>query len=222
MLKVVNVVVKIGEFTILRGVRLEVPEKSIVALVGGNGAGKTTMLRSIMGLVPVVSGAITLDGHHIEHLSPQDRAQLGIGYLPEDRRLIGSLTVLENILMPAWAVGLRAPEVRATAICARLPEVEAVASRKAAALSGGQQKLVALARSFMNARKLLLLDEPFEGISTVLSRRLAAVVKELQGQVEGLAVLVAESDSKRARMLTDKIYVIERGEVVEEAGTDGA
>ncbi len=215
MLDVKNITVKISAFTILRGLTLEVPTGSIIALVGRNGAGKTTTMRSIMGLVSVTEGKISLDGHNLGPLPPHDRAKLGIGYLPEDRRLISALTAEENLLIPAQALGLPSVEVRLDTIYGLLPEVKVVAGRKAMQLSGGQQKLVALARSFVNSKKVLLLDEPFEGISTALSRKLAQAIHEFQKAEDGLSVLVAESDLKRALMLTDKIYVIERGEVVE-------
>jgi len=216
MLHVRGMSVKISELTILRRLSLEVPARSMVGLVGRNGAGKTTTLRSIMGLIPAVSEGITLGGEDVSGLPAHGRARYGIGYMPEDRRLISTLTVQENILMPAWAVGLRDPSERLTAIYRLLPEVKALASRSAAQLSGGQQKLVALARSFINARQLLLLDEPFEGIATAFAQKLADAIRRFQDQQEGLAVLVAESDLKRARLLAQKIYVIERGEIMQE------
>jgi len=216
MLQVRGMSVKLGDLTILRRLSLEVPARGRVGLVGRNGAGKTTTLRSIMGLIPAVSEGITLGGEDVSGLSAHGRARYGIGYMPEDRRLISTLTVQENILMPAWAVGIRDPSERLTAIYRLLPEVKALASRSAAQLSGGQQKLVALARSFINARQLLLLDEPFEGIATAFAQKLADAIRRFQDQQEGLAVLVAESDLKRARLLAQKIYVIERGEIMQE------
>jgi len=216
MLSVENITVKISAYAILRNLTIEVPTGTIAALIGRNGAGKTTTMRSIMGLVSVTQGKISLDGRNLMPLPPHERAKLGIGYLPEDRRLVNTLTVEENLLIPAQAVGLPAAEARVKTIYNLMPEVRAVADRKAVQLSGGQQKLVALARSFMNGKKLLLLDEPFEGISPALSRKLSEVIRKFQKAEEGLSVLVAESDLKRAAMLTAKVYVIERGEVLEE------
>jgi branched-chain amino acid transport system ATP-binding protein len=217
MLSVENITVKIKAYTILRGLTLNVPTDSIIALVGRNGAGKTTTMRSIMGLMSMTEGKITLNDYNLRPLPPHDRAKLGIGYLPEDRKLINGLTVEENLMMPAQAVGLPAAEPRLKTIYRLLPEIMVLAARKAMQLSGGQQKLVALGRSFMNAKKLLLLDEPFEGISVALCRKLAEVIHEFQRAEQGLSVLVGESDLKRAAMLTDRAYVIERGEVVEES-----
>ncbi len=217
MLRVGKITVNISSYSILRGLTLEVPTGSVVALVGRNGAGKTTTMRSIMGLVPVSEGEINLDDQNLGLLPAHLRAKLGIGYLPEDRRLINALTVEDNLLIPAQAVGLPAAEARLKTIYDLLPDVKVLANRKAVQLSGGQQKLVALARSFMNGKKLLLLDEPFEGIPTALSQKLAQAIREFQEAEGGLSVLVAESDLKRAAMLTDRAYVIERGEVVEES-----
>lgn len=216
MLHLAKVIVNIGAYTVLRGLTLEVPTGNIVALVGRNGAGKTTTMRSIMGLVSVTEGKISLNGHNLGGFPPHRRAKLGIGYLPEDRRLIGRLSVEENLLIAAQAAGIQETHIRLQTIYGLLEEVKVIRNRKAMQLSGGQQKLVALARSFVNGRKLLLLDEPFEGISTALSRKLAQVVHEFQASEEGLSVLLAESDLKRAAMLTQRMYVIERGEIVEE------
>ena len=216
MLKVNGVTVRTGEITILRSLTLEVPPGAIVGLVGRNGAGKTTTLKSIMGLVPVASGQVRLDGVDLLPLPPHHRARLGIGYMPEDRRLIGPLTVQENILLPTWALGQEVPEERLKAVYTLLPEVRELAPRRASQLSGGQQKLVALARSLLVARKLLLLDEPLEGIAPALATRLAGVIRAFLGQEKDFSVLVAESDLARVRLFTESIYTIERGEVIQE------
>jgi ABC-type Na+ transport system ATPase subunit NatA len=118
-----------------------------MALVGRNGAGKTTTLKSIMGLLPITGGVIQLDGIDLVHVPGYRRALFGIGYMPEDRRLIGPLTVEDNIRLPAWASGLAHSAQRLAYICTHMPEVAALAKRRASALSGGQQKMVALARA---------------------------------------------------------------------------
>lgn len=216
MLKVQGLTVRIGEITILRSLNLEVQPGSIVGLVGRNGAGKTTTLKSIMGLVPIASGYIFLDGQDLLRIPPFYRGRLGIGYMPEDRRIIGSLTVQDNILLPAWAQGLPKAQQRLETIYSVLPEVKALAHRRAAQLSGGQQKLVALARSLLSARKLLLLDEPLEGVAPALAIRLAEVVQSFRKLEPHLSILVAESDVNRMHLFTDEIYTIERGEVSRE------
>lgn len=217
MLTVDNITVAISAVTILRSLSLSVPTGAIVGLVGRNGAGKTTTLRSIMGLASLKAGRMQLNDTPLDPLSPHDRARLGIGYLPEDRRLVGDLSVHNNLLVPAQLTAGDDAENRLRRILDLLPELQEMVSRKAATLSGGQQKMAALARSFVNGRKLLLLDEPFEGVSTALSRRLAQAVRNFQAAEQGVSVLVAESDLKRAAMLTNRAFVIERGELVEEA-----
>jgi branched-chain amino acid transport system ATP-binding protein len=130
---------------------------------------------------------------------------------------VGALSVRDNLLIPAQASAVPDYEGRLRRISELMPELREWSARRASALSGGQQKMVALARAFVNGRKLLLLDEPFEGVSTALSRRLAQTVRDFQRAEREVAVLVAESDLKRAAMLTGRAFVVERGEVIEEA-----
>ncbi len=217
MLRVEGITVAITGVTILRRLNLVVETWATVGLVGRNGAGKTTTIRSIMGLIHLSSGRIDLDGNKLDGMSSYMRARLGIGYLPEDRRLVGTLSVRDNLLIPAQASGVPNYDERLHRIFDLMPELGEWSARRAITLSGGQQKMVALARAFVNGRKLLLLDEPFEGVSTALSRRLAQTIRDFQQAEHGLAVLVAESDLKRAAMLTRRAFVIERGEVIEEA-----
>jgi branched-chain amino acid transport system ATP-binding protein len=211
MLLVDGLRVTIKGFIILRGVSLVVPTGELIALVGRNGAGKTTTLKSIMGLMPVSGGTVQLDGTDLTGVQGYRRAALGIGYMPEDRRLIGSLTVEDNILMPAWASRLAHGEARLAYIYESMPEVAALARRRASALSGGQQKMVALARAVMSGTKLLLLDEPFEGLSPAMGEKFAGTIQALQK--DGLSVLLAESDVKRLSF-AEQIYTVERGEIV--------
>lgn len=215
-LEVRDVHVTLAGFVILRGVSLSVPPGRIVGMVGRNGAGKTTTLKSIVGLVPVIGGEVRLDGQDLMRLAPHRRPLLGIGYLPEDRRLIGSLTVEENLLLPVWAAGQTDGKGRLAVVYDLMPEVKQLAGRRATALSGGQQKMVALARAVVAGTRLLLLDEPFEGLSPLLSRHLAEVIRALPG----VTVLVTESDSNRMRLVTEHVYTIERGEII--GDPDGA
>jgi branched-chain amino acid transport system ATP-binding protein len=211
MLTVANLQVAIGSVPVLRGLSLEVSSGEMVGLIGRNGAGKTTTLRSIVGLLPVREGAVAFDGRNLLKVPAHGRAALGIGYMPEDRRLISELTVEENILVPAWANHVKDADARLHRIYAAIPEVEALAPRKALQLSGGQQKLVALARALMIGSRLLLLDEPFEGVAPALARRLGEVIAGLKGG--GLSVLIAESDVKHVARLVERTYVIERGAI---------
>lgn len=212
MLRVDAVRVTIKGFIILRGISLEIPSGGLIGLAGRNGAGKTTTLKSIMGIMPVSAGRIHLDGDDLLQVPGHRRAQLGIGYMPEDRRLIGALTVEDNILLPAWASGLKTGSERLAYIYRLMPEIRALVHRRATQLSGGQQKMVALARALMSGTKLLLLDEPFEGLAPALGEKLGQTIQALQR--DGLAVLIAESDQKRISFAR-KIYTIERGEIVQ-------
>jgi branched-chain amino acid transport system ATP-binding protein len=215
MLTVEGLQVSIKGFPILRGVSLEVPSGGVVGLVGRNGAGKTTTLKGIMGLVRVAGGSLALDGTDLLRVPGHRRARLGIGYMPEDRRLIGPLTVEDNILMPAWATGRTDEAKRLRHIYEIMPDVPPLAKRRASALSGGQQKMVALARAVMTGTKLLLLDEAFEGLSPATGEKFARTIQALQR--EGLAILIAESDDKRLGFVA-RIYTIERGEIVQHVG----
>src|SRR5438270_11404466 len=176
---------------ILRDVSLEVPSGSMIGLIGRNGAGKTTLMKAVMGLLKA-SGAVRFETTELLRLATHARARLGIGYMPEDRRLIPDLTVEENILVPAWATGVADVQQRLEAVYRLIPEVREFAPRKGLQLSGGQQKLAALARALMCGTQLLLLDEPFEGVAPALAQRLVEVITNLRQ--EGLSVMLSESD----------------------------
>jgi len=214
MLALENVEVRVHRITILRGVSIEVPAGAIVGLVGRNGAGKTTTLRSVIGLIRVTAGTITLDGADLGRTPTHKRVRLGIGYVPEDRRLVPSLTVEQNLLLPALALRRNGSSERLAWIYEHLPEVERFKARRANQLSGGQQKLVALARALMVARRLLLLDEPFEGLAPALADRTAGVIRAAQEEEPELGVVVVDSEYRRVEELAERVYHIERGTTV--------
>ena len=209
MLQIDSLHVSIQSVEALRGLSLTVPDGAMVGLVGRNGAGKTTLMRSVMGHLPVRSGRIVFDGHDLAALPPHRRAALGIGYMPEDRGLVPELTVEENVLVPVWVNRSLRAEERLALVYRVLPELSEMRERRALLLSGGQQKLVALARALAVGTRLLLLDEPFEGVAPVLSKRLADVIAGLKGSA--VSVLMAQSDLNHARRLVDHEVVIERG-----------
>ncbi len=216
MLRIDGLDVSIGSVGILRNVSLSVASGRFAGLIGRNGAGKTTLMRSIMGILPSRSGAITFDDQALTTLPTHGRARLGIGYMPEDRRLIPALTVEENVLLPAWATRVGDVAQRLAKVYQIIPEAEAFARRKGLQLSGGQQKLAALARALMCGTRLLLLDEPFEGVAPVLCQRLVEVIVQLKQ--EGLSVILSESDLSHSREMLDSVFIIDRGEVHEDSG----
>jgi branched-chain amino acid transport system ATP-binding protein len=194
---------------VLRGISLALAPGEMIGLLGRNGAGKTTTLRAVMGLVAASGGRITCAGEDLIKLPTHRRAALGIGYMPEDRRLVPQLTVEENVLLPSWVTRGIDAAARLDFVYGLMPEVAAIRDSKALVLSGGQQKLVALARALIVGTRLLLLDEPFEGVAPGLSRRLAEVVGKLRGK--DVAVLIAQSDLNHTIRLLDREYIIERG-----------
>jgi len=181
----------------------------MAGLIGRNGAGKTTLMRSVMGLVKSSAGTVRFQDHDLLAMPTHARTRLGIGYMPEDRRLIPDLTVEENVLMPAWAAGIADARQRLEKIYRLIPELREFAQRKGLQLSGGQQKLAALGRALMCGNRLLLLDEPFEGVAPALAHRLAELVGELKR--EGMSVIVSASDLQHSERMVDRIIVIDRG-----------
>jgi branched-chain amino acid transport system ATP-binding protein len=211
MLNVEGLNVFFGSQKVLDGVSLELPAGVMAGLIGRNGAGKTTFMRAIMGLIAKMEGRIHFDGVELDSLPAHSRAGLGIGYMPEDRKLVPEFTVEENVLLPAWSTGMRDSRARLEWVYGLMPEVAGFRQRRANQLSGGQQKLVALARALLCGNEMLLLDEPFEGVAPALAQRLAQIIATLKD--EGMAVLIADSNEQHVRDLIDRTFLIERGSI---------
>ena len=215
MLTVEALTVEIAGVNVLRGVGFALGRGATLALVGRNGAGKTTTLRALMGLVPVAAGRLVLDGQALERVPAHDRPGLGIGYAPEDRRLFSAFSVEENIRLPAEVARLPDGEIKARldAVYEVLPELGALAGRPAGSVSGGQGKMVALGRALMIGTRLVLLDEPFQGLAPALAQRYAEALSRLRRVRPDVALLVTESNPALLAGLTEDGLVIERGEV---------
>lgn len=209
MIRITDARVAIQNVEVLRGFTLHVAPGTMVGLIGRNGAGKTTVMRTIMGHLPLLVGSVAIDGTDLAGQPSHRRAALGIGYMPEDRGLVPELTVEENICLPLWVTATLDLRQRLDFVYGVLPELAEMRERKALLLSGGQQKLVALGRALAVGTRLLLLDEPFEGVAPALSQRLSEVVGQLRGS--GLTVILSQSDLNHSRRLLDDEVVIERG-----------
>ena len=210
-----------GPVQVLRGVSLCVADGESVVLVGRNGAGKTTTIETIMGLLPARAGAVSFRGRPITGLPAFQRARLGIGYAPEDAGIFPDLSVKENFHICEWLGaarragngGVAAAEVEER-IFAVFPEVKALMQRTGLHLSGGQKKIVAIARAMALSPAILLLDEPFEGLAPVVVTRFIDAVKKIKGM--GISLLIAESNLMTASRIADRLYAIDRGEIIYE------
>lgn len=207
--------VAINGIPILRGVSLMLEAGKTTSLIGRNGAGKTTTLRALMGLLPIQSGTITLKGENIGVTPAYRRAHQGIGYAPEDRRLVPTFTVEDNMLLPALALNLPVAERtrRLEDIYALMPSLETLRHRPGGGVSGGQGKMVALGRALMVAQYALVLDEPFQGLAPALALEYARTLSKLRDQRPDLALLITESSPNLLNELADRTVQIERGEI---------
>ncbi len=210
MLRVEGLSVAIGPVPIVRDAALALEEGEMCGLIGRNGAGKTTLLRALMGALPA-RGKAMLGEVDLLVLPAHRRVVHGVGYMPEDRRLVPHFTVEENIRLPTWSVPSAGAEQRLQWIFSIMPELERFRARRALELSGGQQKMVALARALMVGTRILLLDEPFEGLAPALARRLGEVLASLKR--EQVSVLIADSNELHVVDLLARAFRIERGAV---------
>jgi len=209
---------------VLRGIHAEIRSGATVALVGRNGAGKTTLLRTIMGLAGAHGGTIAIGADDITRLAAHKRPALGIGYAPENRVLFPNLTVEENLRFPCEAQGLdaRATIQRLQEVMDIVPELKPMLPRSAAALSGGQGKMAALGRALMVGTRLVMLDEPFQGLAPVLAMQYGESLKRLHQVRPELAILITESNHALLKGVQSETLVLERGALVADAAHDTA
>lgn len=209
MLEVRELEAHIGRFHILQGVTFDVPAGRTTVLLGRNGAGKTTTLRAVMGLVRVGAGTVRLAGDDLVGRRPFHIAQLGIGYVPEDRGVFGTLSVEENLRVAERRQGsLRA---RRELVFDLFPDLARFQHRKAGQLSGGQQQMLAIARGLVNENKLLLVDEPSKGLAPIVIQRMIEALREISKE---MTILLVEQNFAMAAALADTCVVIDEGRTV--------
>ena len=203
-----------GRAQVLFDLRLEVAAGEVVALLGRNGAGKSTTLKTIMGLLPAFAGEVRLDGRRIDRLDPYEIARAGLGYVPEERRIFTDLTVRENL-----EVGRRPPQANVPAwtqerLLALFPALGGMLGRRAGLMSGGEQQMLCIARTLAGNPRAILLDEPAEGLAPLVVAQIAGAIAELKSA--GVTVLLAEQGSKLTRRLADRSYTLDRGRIADD------
>ena len=208
-----------GAAHILFDVDLHVNRGEVVALMGRNGAGKSTTLKAIMGIVGTTAkrkGALSFLGKDISHRPPHEVARLGLGYVPEDRRIFGDLTVMENLEVGKqpprlWADGSQAPVWTAGKLFKLFPNLGEMPDRPGARMSGGEQQMLTVARTLMGNPYLLLLDEPSEGVAPVIVEQMVQMIQALK--VQGVSILLSEQNMHFAQLVSDRAYVLEKGQI---------
>lgn len=211
LLRIENLHVRYGGIAALSGISIDVPEGETVLLVGANGAGKSSTINAIIGLVPAASGRIVLDGADLGRVPCERRARLGIGYSPEGRRVFPSLSVTDNVLSGAFGLGRVKQKQALDWLCSVFPLLSERAKQPAGQLSGGQQQIVALSRAMASFPRLLLLDEPFLGLAPVWIQQISEAILQLRAR--GTTVLMTEQMARPALKLATRGYVMRGGEV---------
>ena len=210
MLKLNNYNVAYGQSRVISDMNLEIGEGEIISLVGRNGMGKTTLLKSLIGMVPHESGQILLDGEDISDQQSHERVASGIGFVPQGRMIFSTMTVTENIVTGLTTTGeKKVPED----LYELFPVLKEMGKRRGGNLSGGQQQQLAIARALASRPKLLVLDEPTEGIQPSIIREMAQTLRKIRDE-RGLTILVSEQVLSFALDVSDKVMVIEKGEIV--------
>ena len=212
MLKVANLEAWYGESHILHGVELTVQEGEVVTILGRNGAGRTTTLRAIMGMVGARTGSVRIDGVETVRLAPHRIARIGVGYCPEERGIFSALSAEENLLLPPRLKG--APAMSLEEIYHMFPNLSERAASPGTRLSGGEQQMLAVARILRTGARLLLLDEISEGLAPVIVQKLGDVIRALRSK--GFTVVLVEQNFRFAAPLADRFYVMESGKIVKQ------
>jgi branched-chain amino acid transport system ATP-binding protein len=213
LLRVQNLRAFYGRAQILFGLSFEVREGEMVALTGRNGAGKSTTFKAIMGLLEGTQGEIEFRGQSIVRKEPFEIARLGLGYVPEERRIFTELSVLENLSVGRQPVRAGAPPWTAEKLCALFPNLGEMPARAGGQMSGGEQQMLSVARTLMGNPYLVLLDEPSEGLAPKIVEEMARMI--LQLKKEGLSVLLSEQNMHFAEMVSDRAYVMEKGQIMQ-------
>lgn len=204
-----------GTARALFGVSLEVPDGAIVALLGRNGAGKSTTLKSVMRLETRTRGAVRYGGHDLTQMSTTAIARLGVGYVPEDRRVFQAMTVRENLQLGRGIAGPERPALELDSVLTAFPPLRPLLDRPGGVLSGGEQQLLAVARALMGNPRLMLLDEPSEGLAPIVLLQLRDAIRMVHERF-GVAVLLAEQNTAFALTLADVVLLIDSGRIVHE------
>lgn len=215
VLKISNVNVDLAGHRILRDVTASFENAGTIGIVGRNGAGKTTLLRAIMGLIKLRSGQIFLDDAELSRLPGHARAALNVGYAPENRVIFPTMTVRENLYLPCEVQGQSAAamQARLETVLKVVPQIEPMLNRSGAALSGGQGKMVALGRAVMIGTRLLMLDEPFQGLAPKLAHEYTEALGRLKELQPDVCIVITESNIKLLGDIPDRIWTIERGSI---------
>jgi len=196
-----------GPSRVLHGISLGAREGEVVSLLGRNGAGKSTTLKAVMGLVDVTGGSIRLDGRELRGQATHEIARLGVGWVPEDRRIFSDLSVEENLLVGGGNAGGRS----VARVYEHFPALGRMARRRGGSLSGGEQQMLTVARTLMGNPYLVLLDEPSEGVAPVIVEQMAQMILELKAQ--GVSILLSEQNMHFAELVSDRAYVLEKGQI---------
>ncbi len=211
MLEVRDLHAYYGRAHILHGVSLAAAAGEVVALLGRNGAGKSTVMKAIMGLVPVAQGTVSFAGQRIERLPPYRIARLGLGYVPEERRIFTELSVMENLEVGRQPARAGAPTWTEDKLFALFPNLGRMRERLGGRMSGGEQQMLTIARTLMGNPRCVLLDEPSEGLAPIIVQEMAHSIRALKG--EGLSVLLCEQNLRFCEAIADRAYIIEKGQI---------